>query len=91
MEYEDLLLEKREDGIAVITLNQPEKLNALSRGMSQGLVLATEELAKDDDVRVVIVTGAGRGFCSGADVSMMARAGGGGGATERPPRTSAFS
>ena len=85
MEYEDLLLEKREDGVAIITLNQPEKLNALSRGMSQGLVLATEELAKDDDVRVVIVTGAGRGFCSGADVSMMAAAAGGG-ATERPPR-----
>ena len=77
MEYKDLLLDKREDGVAVITLNQPEKLNALSLGMSQSLVLATDELAKDDDVRVVIVTGAGRGFCSGADVSMMAGAAGG--------------
>ena len=85
MEYEDLLLEKREDGIAIITLNQPEKLNALSRGMSQSLVLVTDELGKDDDVRVVIVTGAGRGFCSGVDVSMMAGAGSSG-ATERPPR-----
>ena len=81
--YEDLLLEKRMDGIAIITLNQPDKLNALSRNMSQSLVLAADDLAQDDNVRVVIVTGAGRGFCSGADVSMMA---GGGGTAERLPR-----
>ena len=83
MAYEDLILEKRDDGVALITLNQPDKLNALSRKMSQSLVLAADELSRDDDVRVVIVTGAGRGFCSGADVSMMAA---GGGAAERPPR-----
>ncbi|UCB43064.1 MAG: enoyl-CoA hydratase/isomerase family protein [Dehalococcoidales bacterium] len=85
MTYEDLLLEKREDGVAILTLNVPEKLNALSRDMSLNLPLATDELAKDDNVRVVIVTGAGRGFCSGADVSMMPGAAAGGGA-ERPPR-----
>ena len=83
MVYEDLLLEKKKDGVAIITLNQPDKLNALSRNMSQSLVQAADDLAQDDNVRVVIVTGAGRGFCSGADVSMMA---GGGGTTERPPR-----
>jgi len=76
MDYEDLLLEK--DGeIATITLNVPEKLNALTRKMSTNLPLAAEEIAKDDEVRVVIVTGAGRGFCSGADVSAM-----GGGAAD---------
>lgn len=79
MAYKDLLLEKREDGIAIVTLNQPEKLNALSAGMVASLSQARDELAEDDDVRVVIVTGAGRGFCSGADVSAM----GGGGA---PPK-----
>lgn len=84
MAYQDLLLEKREDGVAVITLNVPEKLNAITRAMSTNLPLVTEELANDDDVRVVIVTGAGRGFCSGADVSMMA---GGGGSGEIPPRS----
>ena len=79
MAYNDLLLERREDGIAIVTLNQPEKLNALSAGMVASLSQVRDELAEDDDVRVVIVTGAGRGFCAGADVSMM----GGGGA---PPK-----
>jgi enoyl-CoA hydratase/carnithine racemase len=71
MAYEDLLLEKREDGVAILTLNVPDKLNAITSTMSRNLALATDELARDDDVRVVIVTGAGRGFCSGADVSTM--------------------
>lgn len=85
MTYQDLLLEKREDGVAVVTLNVPDKLNAITRAMSTNLPLVTEELANDDDVRVVIVTGAGRGFCSGADVSMMAGGSGGGG--EIAPRS----
>jgi enoyl-CoA hydratase/carnithine racemase len=80
MEYEDLLLEKK-DSIATITLNVPEKLNALTRKMTLSLAKVTDDIARDDDVRVVIVTGAGRGFSSGADVSTMA-GGGGGGATE---------
>ncbi len=84
MAYQDLLLEKREDGVAVISLNVPEKMNAITRAMSTNLPLVTEELADDDDVRVVIVTGAGRGFCSGADVSMMAGGSDGG---EIPPRS----
>ena len=71
MAYDDLLLEKREDGVAILTLNVPQKLNAITATMSANLPRAAEELADDDEVRVVIVTGAGRGFCSGADVSMM--------------------
>ncbi len=70
MTYEDLLLEKG-DGIATITLSAPDKLNALTGKMRQSLLLAVDEIAKDDEVRVVIVTGAGRGFCSGADVTAM--------------------
>lgn len=91
MAYKDLLLEKRQDGIAIVTLNQPEKLNALSSGMVTSLAESTAELAEDDDVRVVIVTGAGRGFCAGADVSMMGGggapppSGGGDAAGEAPP------
>ena len=70
MNYEDLLLEK-EDGIATVILNVPEKLNALTRKMGMNLSLAVDEIAKDDEMRVVIVTGAGRAFCSGFDVSAM--------------------
>jgi len=81
MAYKDLLLEKK-DGIATLTLNVPDKLNALSRKMSTSLVAAADEIAQDDEVRVVIVTGAGRGFCSGADVSAMAARP----ATTTPPR-----
>jgi len=70
MPYQDLLLEK-EDAIATITLNVPAKLNAFSPGMRASLVMAVDEIASDDDVRVVIITGAGRGFCSGEDVSRL--------------------
>ncbi len=68
MPYEDLLLEKR-DGIATITLNAPEKMNALTVNMRKSLLQASGEISQDDDVRVVIVTGAGRSFCAGADLT----------------------
>ena len=68
MDYEHLLLEKK-DGIATITLNNPERLNAVSWGMRRSLILAVAEVAKDDEIKVAIVTGAGRGFCAGADLT----------------------
>lgn len=71
MAYEELLLEKKEH-IAIVTLNSPQKLNAIGRAMSLSIARVGEDLALDDDIRVVLLTGAGRGFCSGADVSMMA-------------------
>ena len=70
MDFEDLLLEK-DGSIATITLNAPDKLNAITAGMRKSLVSATDEIAKDDEVRVVVVTGAGRGFCAGADVASL--------------------
>jgi len=86
MAYEDLLLEKKEH-IALVTLNVPQKLNALGRAMTRSIAQVAEDLAKDDEVRVVVLTGAGRGFCSGADVSMMAgRSTGGGTVTAGPSR-----
>ena len=57
------------DQIGTITLDRPEKLNALSVDLHNEMVAAANQLQADDDVRVVIVTGAGRGFCSGADLT----------------------
>ena len=72
--YEDMTFEKKE-GIATVTFNRPEKLNALSEGIRKGLREAIREVEQDDDIRVMIITGAGeRGFCSGADVSALAAA-----------------
>ncbi len=71
MDYGDMILEK-EDGIAILTLNRPEKLNAISMEMREGLVKVAEDVSRDDGIKVLIVTGAGRGFCSGADVSGQA-------------------
>jgi enoyl-CoA hydratase/carnithine racemase len=57
------------DNIATITLNRPEKLNAFTGQMMEELIDAFDRVDADDNVRAVIVTGAGRGFCAGADLS----------------------
>src|ERR1700734_3092102 len=58
-----------DDGIATIVLSRPDKLNAFSRRMRDELLEAFDAVDADDDVRAVIVTGEGRAFCSGADLS----------------------
>ncbi len=65
-----LLVEKLDGHIAKITINRPDKLNALNKAVRQGMFEALEDLAGDDDVRVVIITGAGeKSFIAGADIS----------------------
>ncbi len=71
MQFEDIIYSK-EDGIATITLNRPETLNALTDSMTRGWLAAIEDAKKDDSVRVLVVTGAGRGFCSGANPRQLA-------------------
>lgn len=56
------------DGVATLTLNRPERLNAFNALMRDELLRSFDEIDRDDDVRVVIVTGAGRAFCAGGEV-----------------------
>ena len=78
MNYKEIIFEK-EKPLATITLNRPEKLNAYTVVMGQEIAKALEEAQKDRNIKVVIVTGAGRGFCAGVDVA------GGRGQTEADP------
>jgi enoyl-CoA hydratase/carnithine racemase len=57
--------------VATITLNRPDKLNAWTRTMEQEVRHALQEAAGDDQVRAIVLTGAGRGFCAGADMSLL--------------------
>jgi enoyl-CoA hydratase/carnithine racemase len=67
MEREQII-EDLTDGILTITLNRPNRLNAWTETMAQELISAFDRADADDDVRVVIITGAGRAFCAGADL-----------------------
>jgi 2-(1,2-epoxy-1,2-dihydrophenyl)acetyl-CoA isomerase len=69
------LIETVQDGIATLTFNRPERMNALSTPIMEGLLQGLPRLAGDPAVKVVVLTGAGRGFCAGGDVKDMAQGG----------------
>src|SRR5688500_7347626 len=68
-DFEDILLDQDEVGVLTVTLNRPEKLNALTPPIRKFLQLLPDAVRNDDSIKVVVITGAGRGFCSGADMS----------------------
>ena len=80
MQYQAILVEQR-GAVAIITLNRPDRLNAIGAEVREEVHAAVEAVGADDSVRAAIITGAGKGFCSGADLSgaaTRAALGGGG-------------
>ena len=69
------LIETVEHGVATLTFNRPERMNALSTPIMEGLLQGLPRLAGDPAVRVIVLTGAGRAFCAGGDVKSMAEGG----------------
>ncbi|MBM3492207.1 MAG: enoyl-CoA hydratase [Alphaproteobacteria bacterium] len=70
MAYQDILYAVQ-DRVATVTLNRPDKLNAWTRVMEREVLQAMSEATADDGVRAIVLTGAGRGFCAGADMSLL--------------------
>ena len=68
MDYETILMQKPEPGIGLLTLNRPDRLNAWTKTMMQELIDAFCRADEDDDIRVTVITGQGKGFCAGADL-----------------------
>jgi len=67
--YEQILIEKRPNGVAIATLNQPHKLNAIDPNMHLEVTTLARDADEDPDVKVLVLTGAGRAFCAGGDFS----------------------
>lgn len=95
MAYENLTIE-RDGNVALVTLSRPDKLNALNRALQNEILDVVSNIRTDDDVRALVITGAGRGFCSGADLTGGGRRAGGDGRSaggngqpeeQQPPRS----
>ena len=68
MSWEHVILEKKER-VGLITLNRPEKMNAFGGRMRQEIAEVVDDVCNDKEVRVIVITGAGKAFCVGGDVS----------------------
>ncbi len=70
MDFETIKLEKK-DRLATLTFNRPDRSNALNRTMMSELAIAIEDVAEDNEIRAMLLTGAGKAFCAGADLDIM--------------------
>jgi 2-(1,2-epoxy-1,2-dihydrophenyl)acetyl-CoA isomerase len=68
-DYSHLRVGTSDDGVRTITLDRPDKLNAVNGALADALVAALDDAGRDDRIRVVVITGAGRAFCAGLDIS----------------------
>ena len=71
--YEHLLFERRDRGVLLVTMNRPEKYNAAHEAMHAELARVWADISRDDETRVVVVTGAGKAFSAGGDLAMVQR------------------
>lgn len=83
--FETILIEKRSNGVALATLNRPERLNAVNGQMHSELARIAREADLDDDVRALVITGAGRAFCAGGDFGPDSDVMGGGRRSQKEP------
>jgi enoyl-CoA hydratase/carnithine racemase len=91
MKYQEIIYSIENGNIAVITINRPEARNALTLITHTELAKAIEEANKDDNVRVIVLTGAGKGFCAGDDVKVLFKSGEGYGEEELQEKQSTLS
>ena len=68
-----VLVESVQDGIALLVMNRPERMNALNNDLATALNAALNRIAADDSIRVVVITGAGRAFCAGGDLGVIGK------------------
>jgi enoyl-CoA hydratase/carnithine racemase len=90
MDAQELALYNVDDGVALITLNRPESLNAWTPELGRAYFDRLEEAEDDESVRAIVVTGAGRGFCAGADFEYLSEVEAGGQVTEQDARAQSY-
>ena len=71
--YRDLLFERRPEGVLLITINRPDRMNATNDRLHTELVKVWRDVGEDPETRVVVITGAGRAFSAGGDLDMVER------------------
>ena len=73
MPYETILIDRRENGVALLVLNRPDAMNSLDGTLMRELPHAARELSEDEDVRCIVLTGAGKVFCAGGDTRAIGK------------------